>query len=582
MNNVDNNNLIQAVIDLQAGKEGAFDVVYRQSLKAAYSFASVMLKNAEDIEDVLQTSYMYVAQNIKALKSPESFLSWLHVIVRHECQKQISKKTKAADLFLLLANEENKEPALSYDEISSQILEQGAVRDAVKGIIDSLSPEKRICIVLHYYEQLTLPEIAQELGIPEGTVKSRLHSARNEIEKKINKIKKKNDSLFGISAMPIILAFLKSQAETVVVPLAVQESIIAGIAAGEGVATAAAVTAGSAAAEVSATALGTGVGSVTGAAAGSAAAAKVVAVSLAAVVATGGSVVAAKTIMEKTTRQIIDFSSSGIYEETTTHPHETEALLFAMGIDETTAQETESIVSGTAKTTDSAVQTSAVTSATAKPMTTNAKHTTTKPSTTHALTTHALTTTQPVTEKQATTRPATTKPATTAAATTSADDVYAVSGGVLSEYTGSGGSISIPSVIDSSTVTAIGAGAFSGNTKITAVTLPSTVTKIGTLAFDGCTKLARVTLPSSLVSIGSGAFCGCTSLSSVNVPSGVTVIGDDAFDGCSSLTSITVPDSVTDIGVNAFGGCDNLTIKCSEGSAAHDYAVENSIDFELI
>lgn len=582
MNNVENNNLTQSVIDLQADKEGAFDEVYKKSFKAAYSFASVMLKNAEDIEDVLQISYMYVAQNIKALKSPESFLSWLHVIVRHECQKHISKKTKAADLFLLLSNEESKEPVQSYDEISTQILEQGAVRDAVKNIVDGLSPEKRICVVLHYYEQLTIPEIATELGVPEGTVKSRLHSARNEIEKKINRIKKKDDSLFGISAMPIILAFLKSQAETVVVPLAVQESIIAGIAAGEGIAAAtAAATAGSAAAEVGATALGTGVGSVTGAAAGSAVAAKVVAVSLAAVVATGGSVVAAKTIMENTTRYIAE-SSSEIHEESTTHPYSTDALIFAMGFEETTFAESEGSVSETKITNEALIVTSDAT----KPVTTKAGATTTKASTTKAPTTFRQTTTQPTTEKQTTTRPVTTRPVTTkpttAAPTTSADDVYAVSGGVLSEYSGNGGSISIPSVIDSSTVTAIGTEAFSGNAKITAVTLPSTVTKIGTLAFADCSKLGRVNLPSSLVSIGSGAFCGCTALSNVSIPSGVMAIGDDAFDGCSSLTSVTIPDSVTEIGINVFGGCDSLTIKCSEGSAAHDYAVENSIDFELI
>ena len=68
----------------------------------------------------------------------------------------------------------------------------------------------------------------------------------------------------------------------------------------------------------------------------------------------------------------------------------------------------------------------------------------------------------------------------------------------------------------------------------------------------------------------------------MNVPSGVTAIGDDAFADCSSLTTVTIPSSVTSIGDNAFGGCDSLTIKCSEGSAAHNYAVENSINYELI
>ncbi len=70
-----------------------------------------------------------------------------------------------------------------------------------------------------------------------------------------------------------------------------------------------------------------------------------------------------------------------------------------------------------------------------------------------------------------------------------------------------------------------------------------------------------------------------TDVTAVIVEQGVKSIGDNAFARC---TNITVPDSVTNIEEYAFAGCDNLIIKTSENSAAHKYAEEYNIDFELI
>ena len=124
---------------------------------------------------------------------------------------------------------------------------------------------------------------------------------------------------------------------------------------------------------------------------------------------------------------------------------------------------------------------------------------------------------------------------------------YSVSGGVLNGYNGNGGAISIPSTVNGQSVTAIGTKAFEGS-NITSVSIPSGVTKIGQMSFSDCSSLSSVSLPNTLTSIG-----------------------DCAFDGCSSLKSITIPSSVTNIGDDAFDGCNNLTIRCSEGSAAHEY-----------
>ena len=130
---------------------------------------------------------------------------------------------------------------------------------------------------------------------------------------------------------------------------------------------------------------------------------------------------------------------------------------------------------------------------------------------------------------------------------------------IIYGYTGSGGSVTIPSTINNLPVTSIGNHAFNDCGSLTSVTIGNRVTSIGDDAFWGCDSLTSVTIPNSVTSIGWGAFTNCTSLTSVTIPNSVTSIDRSAFNGCSSLTSVTIGNSVTSIGKYAFYGCTSLT-----------------------
>ena len=124
---------------------------------------------------------------------------------------------------------------------------------------------------------------------------------------------------------------------------------------------------------------------------------------------------------------------------------------------------------------------------------------------------------------------------------------------MITEYTGKGGYVFIPSTLDGYTVTSIGEGAFKGCTRLTRVTIPDSVTSIGSNAFYECVSLVSVTIPNSVTSIGRCAFHGCTGLTRIDIPDSVTSIGYWAFYGCEKLMSIDIPESVTSIGDWAFG-----------------------------
>jgi hypothetical protein len=136
------------------------------------------------------------------------------------------------------------------------------------------------------------------------------------------------------------------------------------------------------------------------------------------------------------------------------------------------------------------------------------------------------------------------------------DYTYTTNNGTITitKYTGSGGVISIPSVIGGKAVTSIGSSAFDNCASLVSVTIPNSVTNVGASAFRWCTGLTSVVIPSSVSSIGDYAFQYCGYLENIVIPASITRIGEGTFASC-GLQSITIPNSVTSIGDHAFQYC---------------------------
>jgi hypothetical protein len=107
-------------------------------------------------------------------------------------------------------------------------------------------------------------------------------------------------------------------------------------------------------------------------------------------------------------------------------------------------------------------------------------------------------------------------------------------------------SITIPN-----SVTTIGKGAFTSNSKLTTATLGDAIKEIKDETFQGCGMLTSVTFPDGLSNIGINAFRWCYTLTSVRIPSSLTSMGELAFEGC-PLKSIELPDAFTTIPDNLF------------------------------
>lgn len=109
-----------------------------------------------------------------------------------------------------------------------------------------------------------------------------------------------------------------------------------------------------------------------------------------------------------------------------------------------------------------------------------------------------------------------------------------------------------------STLTNIGAAAFSNCQSLTEVTIPEGVQTIGTNCFTRCTGLVSITLPSTLTALADSAFGSCSSLTNVTLSEGIEVLSQSAFMNCSALASITIPSTVTKIEPGIFFNCGKL------------------------
>ncbi|MBU5668316.1 RNA polymerase sigma factor [Peptoniphilus sp. MSJ-1] len=175
---MDLENAKKIVNGIKAGDKKSFDELYEEYYLILFRTAYLILGNKEDSEDVLQDTFVSIYTNINRLKNPSKLKSWIFTILKNTAYtKYKNRKREFPD----------DEISNKVDvEINSNLENEIAIKSDLKKCLMALGPKEREVIVLYYFNEFSIREIAKIQRTFEGTVKSRLYRARKKLKKEID------------------------------------------------------------------------------------------------------------------------------------------------------------------------------------------------------------------------------------------------------------------------------------------------------------------------------------------------------------------------------------------------------------
>lgn len=196
--------------------DDSFEKLYRNTYKKL--FYSIMHKvgNKEEAKEILQYTYMKACLNIDKLDKPENFYKWTYTIASNKCIDYFKKKkninfsdVETEDFQIDIEDETeefNPEKSLDKKELVSYISSE----------LDKLPENQKVCIMMYYFENMKISEIAQVLGCSEATVKSRIKYGKDKLAKSIGEYQKKNDiKLYSVSIVPLLLFCFEEEVKAI-------------------------------------------------------------------------------------------------------------------------------------------------------------------------------------------------------------------------------------------------------------------------------------------------------------------------------------------------------------------------------
>ena len=150
------------------GDHDAFAVLVRGAIGRLDVAARLILRDPELARDAVQDGMTKAWRDLRQLRDPDHFDAWLYRLTVNCCLEALRRRRRRPIEVEITALETPMVP----DETTSV-----ADRDLIDGVLQRLDAQGRAIVVLHYYLGLSLTEVASSLGVPVGTVKSRLHRA---------------------------------------------------------------------------------------------------------------------------------------------------------------------------------------------------------------------------------------------------------------------------------------------------------------------------------------------------------------------------------------------------------------------
>lgn len=152
----------------QHGDRDAYEALARASARRLFLTAQRIVRDADRAEDAVQQTLVAIWRELPSLRDPDRFEAWTYRLVVRFCLAE-TRRTRRTGVREIRIDE--TEPS------RTDAFADADLRDQLERALAVLSPQHRTVVVLHHYAGLPLAEIAEILGVPYGTVGSRLHHA---------------------------------------------------------------------------------------------------------------------------------------------------------------------------------------------------------------------------------------------------------------------------------------------------------------------------------------------------------------------------------------------------------------------
>lgn len=159
------------------GDREAFTSLAAASVDRCYALAYRILRDPHRAQDATQQALLGAWRDLPSLRDAGRFDAWLHRLVVHACYVQSRGERRWTSRVRLLSPPEGESSDVARDVVN---------RDAIERAFRALSPEHRAVVVLHHHFGYQLTEIADALGIPAGTARSRLHHAVRHLRQSLD------------------------------------------------------------------------------------------------------------------------------------------------------------------------------------------------------------------------------------------------------------------------------------------------------------------------------------------------------------------------------------------------------------
>lgn len=188
--NVDKDVDHDLVVRAQRGDQAAFSALYRRHHGRVFGMCARLLKNRADVDDAVQQTFLEAWRCLHRFEGKSRFSTWLTRVaihtsfsLRRRMRRLLLSDDESQALTVVAGGKHDAGPAIAAEGplAPDEVATRHAHAQALGEVLQQISEKKRIVFVLADLEDLTSPEVAEILEIPENTVRTRLFYARKEV-----------------------------------------------------------------------------------------------------------------------------------------------------------------------------------------------------------------------------------------------------------------------------------------------------------------------------------------------------------------------------------------------------------------